>query len=64
MSNDAYIDDDEMASEKESASAYQQYLWEREQDERDLPPHKRSDYAERMYERADELRKLSREMML
>ena len=55
-------DPEERCSDEEYAEAYQEYLWAKEQDERDLPPHKRGDYLERQLEQADMLRKALREM--
>lgn len=49
-------------SEEEYAEAYKEFLWAEEQDERDLPPHKRGDYLEKQLEQADMLRKAMREM--
>lgn len=55
---------DEQENEQELAMMEAEYhYWKQSQDERDLPAHKRSGYAESMMERADELRQLSKEMM-
>lgn len=54
------LDMDERDDQQEYAELYQQEQWE-QQAERDLPQHKRSGYAERMYEMADDYRKRMRE---
>ena len=56
------MDYEEYCSDEEYAEAYKEYLWAKEQDERDLPPHKRGDYLEKQLEQADMLRKALREM--
>ena len=56
------MDYEEYCSDEEYAEAYKEYLWAKEQDERDLPPHKRGDYLEKQLEQADMFRKALREM--
>lgn len=51
---------DSRENEEELAQAYQQELWE-QQMQLDLPPHKRSGYAEHIYEMADDLRQQQKE---
>lgn len=55
-------DEEYACSDEEYAEAYKEYLWAKEQDERDLPPHKRGDYLEKQLEQADLFRKAMREM--
>ena len=50
---------DAWQEQQEMEAAHQAY--EQQQAERDMEPHKRSDYAERMYEQADMRRKEIRE---
>lgn len=51
---------DERDEMQELADLYQQELWE-QQMQLDLPPHKRSGYAERIYEMADDIRQQRKE---
>ena len=54
-------DEEYACSDEEYAEAYKEYLWAKEQDERDLPAHKRSDWLEKQLDMADMLRKEKRE---
>lgn len=51
---------DDRDDQQEYAELHQQELWE-QQMQLDLPAHKRSGYAERIYEMADDLRQQRKE---